>query len=75
MLVLGIIVLVASVIAERTTTIRSAQLVNAAGGNWAEKDVRYSHEGGAPKWLSAVAVLSYVGILAGIALIVTALAF
>jgi hypothetical protein len=73
MLVAGIIVLVVSIVLERVTTIRSAQLVNAAGGDWDSKDVRYSHEGGAPKWLSAIALLSYLGIVVGIGLIVLGL--
>lgn len=72
-LIAGIIVLVVSVIIERITTIRTAQLVNAVGGNWAERDVRYASEGGAPKWLSAIALLSYAGIVVGIVMTILGL--
>jgi hypothetical protein len=39
MLITGIIILVVSVVVERFSTIRSAQLVNAAGGDWEAKDL------------------------------------
>ena len=74
MLIVGIVLLVLSVIVERTATIRTARLVNAAGGDWEARDFRYSREVAAPKWLSAVALLAYAGMLAGVALIVVALA-
>jgi len=62
-----------SVIVERVTTIRSARLVNAAGGEWGNPAGEvYAAEGGAPKWLSAIALLSYLGILVGIVLVVIA---
>jgi len=70
-LIIGIVILVASIVTERAATIRSAQLVNAAGGDWDSKDVRYAAEGGPPKWLSAVSLLAYAGIMVGIALIIT----
>jgi hypothetical protein len=73
---LGIIVLVASVLVERVTTIRSVQLVERAGGDLTTKnlgDERYAHEGGPPKWISAVALLSYLGIAVGLLLIVIGL--
>lgn len=73
MLIAGIIVLAVSIGIERAATIRSAQLVNAAGGDWAERDVRYHYEGGAPRWLSLVGLLSYLGILVGLILVVLAL--
>jgi hypothetical protein len=69
----GVVILVLSILVERVTTIRSAQLVNRAGGDWNAKDVRYAREGGAPKWLSAVALLAYVGIVVGLVLIVIGL--
>jgi hypothetical protein len=47
--------------------------VDAAGGDWASKDVRYAREGGPPKWLSAVALLAYAGIVAGVVVIVVGL--
>jgi hypothetical protein len=58
LLIIGIVILVASLIVECAATIRSAQLVNAAGGDWNTKDVRYASEGGPPKWLSAVSCSS-----------------
>lgn len=73
MLTLGIIVLVASVLVERATTIRSMQLVERAGGDLTTKnlrDERYAHEGGPPRWISALALLSYLGIAVGLLLIV-----
>lgn len=73
MLILGILVLVGSIIVERVATIRSAKLVNAAGGDWQTKEVRYSREGGPPKWLSAVALLAYLGIAIGVVLIIIGL--
>ncbi len=73
MLTAGIVVLVVSIVVERAVTTRSAQLVNAAGGNWQARDVRYAEEGGAPRWLSGVGLLSYVGIAVGLVLIVLAL--
>lgn len=69
-LVAGVVLLVVSIIVERIATIRSAQLVNAAGGDWQSRDVRYADEGGAPRWLSFVGLLSYPGIAAGIVLII-----
>jgi hypothetical protein len=48
-------------------------LVDAAGGDWQARDVRYAHEGGAPRWLSAVGLLSYAGIVIGLVLLVIAL--
>jgi hypothetical protein len=48
---------------ERLTAIRSRQLVDAADGDWQAKDVRYAHEGGVPKWLSGLALLSYAGVV------------
>lgn len=72
MLVVGIVVLVVSIIVERVATIRSAQLVNAAGGDWQAREVRYAHEGGAPRWLSGLGLLSYFGIIGGVVLIVVA---
>lgn len=74
MLVLGIVILVVSILVERVTTIRSRILVDAAGGDWQSGDVRYAHEGGAPKWLSVVGLLSYAGVIVGIVLIVVAVA-
>jgi hypothetical protein len=70
LLIIGIVILVASLIVERAATIRSGQLVNAAGGDWNTKDVRYASEGGPPKWLSAVSLLAYVGIVVGVGLII-----
>lgn len=72
-LTVGIIVLVVSVSVERITTIKGAQLVDAAGGDWAKRDMRYASEGGAPKWLSVIALLSYTGIVVGIGMIILAL--
>lgn len=73
MLIVGIVLLLLSIIVERVATIRTARLVNAAGGDWESRDFRYTREGGAAKWLSAVALLGYAGMLAGVALIVVAL--
>jgi hypothetical protein len=73
MLIAGIVVLVVSILVERVATIRSASLVDAAGGTWEEKDVRYSHQGGAPRWLSAVALIAYAGIAVGVLLILVGL--
>jgi len=73
MLVAGIVLLVVSVIVERIATIRSAQIVDAAGGDWANKVPVYAREGGAPKWLSAVALLAYLGVVVGVVLIVLSL--
>jgi hypothetical protein len=73
MLIVAIAVLVVSIIVERITAIRSRQLVDAVGGNWQAKDVRYASEGGPPKWLSAIALASYAGVLLGIGLLVVAL--
>lgn len=76
MLTLGIIVVVASVLVERAATIRSMQLVERAGGDLTTKnlqDERYAHEGGPPRWISALALLSYLGIAVGLVLIVVGL--
>lgn len=73
MLVAAIVLLVVSNIVERLATIRAARLVNAAGGDWDTRDFRYSREGGAATWLSAVALLACGGMLASVALIVVAL--
>jgi hypothetical protein len=71
-LAVGIVVLAISLVVERIATIRSAQLINAAGGDWS-RDLRHAWEHGAPKWLSAVGLLSYAGVFTGIVLIVVAI--
>jgi hypothetical protein len=73
MLIAAVVLVVLSLIVERVATIRTARLVNAAGGDWQSRDFRYSRKGGAATWLSAVALLAYAGMLAGVALIVVAL--
>ncbi len=73
MLTTGIIILIIGVVVERATTVRTAQLTDRAGGGVRSGDMRYAAEGGAPKWLSAVALLSYLVMLLGLALIVVAL--
>ena len=49
MLIVGIVVLLLSIIVERVATIRTARLVNAAGGDWESRDFRYSREVGATR--------------------------
>jgi hypothetical protein len=71
-LAVGIAVLVVSLVVERAVAIRSAKLVDAAGGNWAAKDVRYAPEGGPPRWLSALALAAYAGLVVGALLVVLA---
>lgn len=76
MFTLGIVVVVISIIVERAATIRSMQLVERAGGDLTTKnlrDERYAHEGGPPKWMSALALLSYIKIAVGLVLIVVGL--
>lgn len=73
MLVVGIILLIVSLAVERAVAIRSAKLVDAAGGDWAAKDVRYASEGGPPRWLSAVALAAYAGLAVGALLVVLAI--
>jgi hypothetical protein len=73
MLTLGIIVLVVSIVVERYTAMRTGVLTERAGGDVFTGDMRYAWEGGPPKWLSAMALASYVGVFAGVVLIIIAL--
>ncbi len=67
MLSLGIVVLAVSVIAERYTAIQTRRAFERAGGTV------YASQGGPSKALSALALLSYAGIVVGVVLIALAI--
>ena len=68
----GIVILVVSLVGMFATNYRTRMAIKDAGGDPDELD-RYWYEGGPPRWVSQVALLSYVGIAIGVVLIVVGL--